>query len=117
MVMAAIAPQLPQVGIGFTSKIAAGMSFPCWMVTLIPASEVGQLPAPANTGCVSVLPTPAAKTVMTCPGATLSGAGNKYPAPIMVPGLALWPSAESAVAAAASRYRVTERIIENILRN
>src|ERR1700691_6149197 len=112
MVMAAIAPQLPQVGIGFTSKIAAGMSLPCWMVTLIPASEVGQLPAPANTGCVRVLPTPAANTVMICPGATLIGAGNKYPAPMMVLGLALWPSAKSALAVVRRMYRVTERIIE-----
>src|SRR5580692_7118780 len=110
MVMAVCTAQLAQ-SVGVTSRIGAGISVACTRVTLMPASEVGKSPPPAKTGCVRALPTPVANTVMICPGAMLMEAGNRYPAPTIVLGLALWESAESAVAAAISVYRVTGRII------
>src|ERR1700677_1929498 len=111
MVIAAITPQLGQGLTGLTARIGAGISFPCWIVTLIPASENGNLPGPAETGCVRVLPTPAANMVITCPGATLM-METRYPAPRIIFGLALWPRAERAAPAATRMNRVTARIIE-----
>jgi hypothetical protein len=106
MVMAVITPQFPQSVAGLTRRIGAGMFVACTRVRLIPASEVGKLPAPASTGCLRVLPTPIANTVMTCPGAMLIGAGNRYPAPTMVLRLALWHSAGPATAATIRMKRV-----------
>ena len=85
----------------------------CSKVTLMPASEVGKLPAPANTGCVRVLPFPVANIVMTCPGAMLIGAGNRYPAPTMVLGSALWHSAGTARAATLRMKRAAELIMKS----
>src|SRR5579872_1564398 len=99
MVMAVITGQLGQRGAGLTTRIGAGRFVPPTRFTLIPASEVGNLSVPANTGCVRVLPTPIANTVITCPGARLIGAGTEYPAPMIALGLAFWPSAETARAA------------------
>src|SRR5580658_1024862 len=105
--MAVITPQLvPHVVTGLTASIGAGISVPCRIVTPFPAREVGKVPAAAKTGCVRVLPTPAANTVMICPGATLSEVGEMYPAPTIVLGLAVWPNARSAVTAAVSTYLV-----------
>src|SRR6266404_1429138 len=91
---------------GLTWRIGAAIFVACWMVTLMPASEVGKLPDPANTGWVRELPTPIANRVMTCPGATLMGAGYRYPAPTIVLGLAFWASAETATAATMRMKRV-----------
>ena len=93
--MAVITPQFPQSVAGLTWRIGARMFFACTRVTLMPASEVGKLLNPACTGCLSVLPTPLANTVTTCPGVRLIVAGNRYPAPTMVLELLLWPSAEA----------------------
>lgn len=72
----------------------------------MPASDVGKLPVPAETGRASVLPTPIANRVMTCPGATLMGAGYRYPAPTIVLELAFWPNAEAETAATMRMKRV-----------
>jgi hypothetical protein len=111
MVITAITPQLGQELAELTARMGAGISINWWIVTLIPASEVGNLPGPADTGCVRVLPTPAANMVITCPGATLT-IGTRYPAPRIMLGLALWPRAAKPAAAVIRMYRVTERIIE-----
>ena len=97
--MAVIAPQFGQTAAGLTSRIGAGMFVSCPMVTVTPAREDGKLLPVAYAGCFSVLPTPFAKIVMSWPGATVIGAGNRYPAPIIVLGLELWPRAETAATA------------------
>src|ERR1700683_3039218 len=110
MVIAANVLQFGQGLTGLTARMGAGIFAPCWIVTLIPASENGNLPGPADTGCVRVLPTPAANRVITCPGATLT-MGTRYPAPRIMLGLALWPRAAKTAAVVTRMYRVTERII------
>ena len=116
MVMAVIVPQFGHNAAGLTSRIRAGMFVSCPMVTVMPASEVGKLLPAADDGCFSVPPTPFAKIVMTWPGATVIGAGNRYPAPIIVFGVELWPRAETAKAAKPRIMRCEGRIIRQSFR-
>jgi hypothetical protein len=111
MVIAVITPQLGQIGTGLTWRIGTEMFVARMSVTLMPASEVGRLPASANTGSLRVLPTPAANIVMICPGAMLIEPGNKYPAPTIVFGLALWPTAETEAVATSKMRRVAAWIM------
>jgi len=108
MVMAVIVPQYahpPEL----TLRIGAGISVAWTIVTPMPASEVGKVPAPANTGCVGGLDTPVVNMVMTWPGAMLIEPGNRYPAPAIAPvEFALWPSAKTPTAATIRMKRVVE---------